>query len=114
MTNITLWVRALGVNSLYRIAQNRLILSQKGRDWKKEVTQQLNDLELKPTKNKLKLSIEVYYTKKINPDVDGCLKCLLDVMQGHVYINDNQIYDLHVIKNIGCEFDCIKINYEEM
>lgn len=35
------------------------------------------------------------------PDVDNLAKAVLDGMEGHVYVNDSQIFDLHVTKEYG-------------
>lgn len=84
--------------SINRLYKGRKILTDFGRETKeayaKEIAMYYKQKDL-IEKDDVELSIIFYFSSK-RPDIDGCLKALLDSMQGIVYKNDRQISDLHV------------------
>jgi len=49
-------------------------------------------------------------TKK--PDIDNCAKCFLDAMNGHVYLDDKQVINLHVTK-VWSEIGAVEVMVKE-
>jgi Holliday junction resolvase RusA-like endonuclease len=49
-------------------------------------------------------------TKK--PDIDNCAKCFLDAMNGHVYLDDKQVINLHVTK-VYAEIGAVEVMVKE-
>ena len=99
------------VNTYYRTSfrSRSVYLSEKGREFKNHVANAIGlKLEVKaefplnsplfPTE-RLSLRIELTAGNRRSYDIDGRLKGLLDAMEGCVYANDEQIDELHVIRN---------------
>lgn len=77
----------------------RFILSNKYRNYKKEAQWELLKLRsqfnielLRPTlENQISIIIDVYLPNK-KRDGHGCLKALMDVLEGTIYDNDRWVY----------------------
>ncbi len=54
-----------------------------------------------PLLSPIKVTIIVSMPDKRRRDIDGCLKSLLDSLNGIVWKDDNQIVELHIKKLIG-------------
>lgn len=52
-----------------------------------------------------KLILRQRFRTKIKRDLDNYIKPLLDTLEGLIFDNDNQLYQLGVTKEIGCGFD---------
>lgn len=86
-------------NSIYSITRNgRLYLSKRHREFKKEVTEFLSKENVEITHKKLKVAIS-FTGCRTNSDIDNMLKALLDSMNGIIYKDDKQIYQLIVTKS---------------
>jgi Holliday junction resolvase RusA-like endonuclease len=46
------------------------------------------------------------------PDLDNCAKCFLDAMNGHVYLDDKQVVNLHVTK-VWSEIGAVEVMVKE-
>jgi Holliday junction resolvase RusA-like endonuclease len=46
------------------------------------------------------------------PDADNCAKCFLDAMNGHVYLDDKQVVNLHVTK-VYSEIGAVEVMVRE-
>ena len=106
MYKFTIPLKALSWNSAYKIARNKMILSDNGRKFKKYCSEFLKEQQ---TEDKL---LEKDLKEKI--DVDNGFKLLIDSMKGIIFKDDCQIYDLRGIKEIGMLRDEIQIFIEEL
>ena len=100
------------VNTYYRTSfrSRSVYLSEKGREFKHHVAKAIGlkheevkaefplNSPLFPTE-RLSLRIELTAGNRRSYDIDGRLKGLLDAMEGCVYSNDEQIDEIHVIRN---------------
>lgn len=97
MKRITITTEPISVNALYT---GRRFLTKEGK-----VTKLMYGREIKaqwpgePLKGDITLNV-LFYFKDNRKDIDGCLKALLDSIEGIMYENDRQITELHVFKEI--------------
>ena len=95
-TRLTLpWPPAL--NRLYRTYMGRILLSREGRAWKEQAGWFACAAGTKPLQGPVAVQLVLYRPRK-RGDIDGYSKALLDAMQGHLYLNDDQIVELHVYR----------------
>jgi crossover junction endodeoxyribonuclease RusA len=83
------------LNRYWRAFSGRVILSKEARAYKATVARLCTGTD--PHTDRVALFIRVYRPAK-RGDVDNILKALLDAMQGHVYMNDSQVVELHVFR----------------
>lgn len=97
MKTVTITTEPISINALYT---GRRFLTKTGR-----ATKESNSWEIKtqwkgePLTDNVSLNI-LFYFKDKRKDIDGCLKAILDSLEGIVYLNDRQITELHVFKEI--------------
>ncbi len=112
---LTLSMIPPSVNAIWINKPSGRYKSSKGKEFEK-----LANLEIKSQykgkvlKNKLKVSISLYFKDKRKRDIDNYNKGILDAMTGIIYQDDSQIEELYVFKKIGCGFDKVEISIEEM
>ena len=68
----------------------------------------------KPLANSLKVHIRLYFKDKRKRDIDNYNKAILDSMTKIIYEDDSQIEELNVKKLVGCGFDKVEIEVEEL
>ena len=68
----------------------------------------------KPLANSLKIHIRLYFKDKRKRDIDNYNKAILDSMTKIIYEDDSQIEELNVKKIVGCGFDKVEIEVEEL
>lgn len=74
-----------------------MVISSEGRRYRDAVSAVLQGC--RTLQNKLSLLVDVFPPDKRRRDIDNILKALLDAMEkGGLYVDDNQIIDLHVRK----------------
>jgi crossover junction endodeoxyribonuclease RusA len=79
----------------------RRFLTSKGREIKDEIgTELLVQRNSGPLAGPVALNVLFYFPNKRRRDIDNCLKALLDCMTGILYLDDSQIDELHVYKQI--------------
>ena len=65
--------------------------------------------------NSLKVRIRLYFKDKRKRDIDNYNKVILDSMTKIIYEeDDSQIEELNVKKLVGCGFDKVEIEVEEL
>lgn len=101
---------AATLNNYYRIMRGRYVITPNGREYKKVVQSAISHIT--PTKEILKINIDVFFNNKKKRDVDNVLKPLLDALKGFVYDDDSQIIELNVKKYIGQSSNKIVISWE--
>lgn len=100
----------ISVNIMYKTYRGRIILSKRGRDYKKDMVICINDELLKQNVNEiikgsLKVDIDIYFKDKRKRDIDNYGKSLIDCMKNVLFEDDDMIYELNMKKHIGCGFD---------
>jgi len=104
---IELPIMACSVNKYYRSWQGRVLISKDGREFKKEVDLLLNNYE--KILGKIKLTLILYFKDKRKRDLDNYNKVLIDCLKNKLFEDDDQIYQLYMVKHIGCGFNKICI-----
>jgi Holliday junction resolvase RusA-like endonuclease len=64
------------------------------------------------SKQKRKDALEGVIKPMKKPDIDNCAKCFLDAMNGHVYLDDKQVVNLHVTK-VWSEIGAVEVMVRE-
>lgn len=83
------------VNQYWRVFKKGLILSKAARAYKASAF--LGIRLGPPIAGPVALRV-VWYRALKSGDLDGRLKCLLDVLQGRVYANDSQVVEIHAYR----------------
>lgn len=104
------------LNSVYRSTyQNgslRTYKSKEAKAYAEEVAWLMKHIKPKEGKVRLKLN----FCFKRDRDIDSGLKVLLDALSGYIYVDDKQIVELNVIKQIiprsGSVAPCVFVEYE--
>lgn len=95
---------------MYRNFRGRVILSEEGRVFKKEMAERLVSFQhIDVLTCPVRVSICFTFKDKRRRDIDNFLKSTLDCFTGVLYKDDSQITELHVYKVIGAEKDNIHI-----
>ena len=105
----------VSVNASYRSFKNRVYKSQTLKDFEKK----MNDMFATFENVELlegKLSIDVVFEMKGSRkrDIDNMMKSLLDSLEGKVFENDNQIYEMNVRKIDNCNEDKTIISIKQI
>ena len=86
------------MNTYWRTFQGRMIISEKGRQYRKDVADQV--LIQRGAKNfagKIRVEIEAYRPDKRRRDLDNLLKAILDgCTHAGVWVDDSNIVDLRI------------------
>ena len=93
------------LNSYYRTANGRILISAKGREYRKHVAVYLMAHGL-VSFGKARLSVEIaaYMPDKRRRDLDNLFKCVLDSLQHcGIYDDDSQIDKLSIIRDGQCK-----------
>lgn len=85
------------LNRYYRKYQNIIRISADGLAFKQEVAVICQNEGVEMNTGAIALHIVVYRARKAG-DIDGYIKALLDSLNGHVYADDKQVEDLHIIR----------------
>jgi len=94
------------VNTYYRSSfrSRSVYLSKKGREFKDSMERVLIEMKAVylnlpsfPTE-RLRINIELIPGDRRSFDIDNRVKAILDVLEGHLFVNDSQIDELEVIR----------------
>ena len=102
---IQLPIRALTQNLYYRKFRNRLIIGEKGREYKEKVTELTSGLP--QICGKVGLDIHFYFKDKRKRDLDNLHKCFIDCIKNRLIEDDDRVYELSLHKHIGTGSDRI-------
>ena len=89
-------------NTYYRMVNNRMLISAKGRKYRKDVLTDCISQNYITPKLTGRLSVKIVATvpDKRRRDLDNMLKSCLDSMQhAGIYLDDSQIDNLHIIRS---------------
>lgn len=82
-------------NRLTRNLRGRSVTSEEARNYKQAVGYICNLAQLQPLAGVVAVEMVVRRPRKVR-DIDNCIKCVLDSLQGYAYANDKQVMQLHV------------------
>lgn len=103
------------VNSLWINKPSGRYKSKRGKIFENLACGELKkQFRYKPLANSLKVRIRLYFKDKRKRDIDNYNKGILDAMTRIVYNDDSQIEELNVKKTIGCGFNKVEIEVEEL
>ena len=101
------------VNTYWRKFNNRMVISAKGRQYRKDVVQQLEGCET--LTGRLKLTVIATMPDRRKRDLDNILKSLLDSLDhAGVFDDDEQIDEIHVFRSGVEKPGNVAISIEEM
>lgn len=99
------------LNSAYKKYHNRVVLSQKAKDFKQRVLESAPE-GLEPMRGNLKLSIRFCFRTLRKRDLDNYLKVLIDSIKGIYFEDDDQIYEIQATKELGVKEERTEITVE--
>lgn len=110
MKTITIYTKAIPVNSKYGVMNGRMLLTKKYRDTKEAMKWEIiSQWKGEPLYETVTLNILQYFGDNRKRDIDAYLKILLDSMEGIVYTNDTLINEMHVYKEVDKENPRIEV-----
>jgi Holliday junction resolvase RusA-like endonuclease len=105
----------VSVNQSYRTSKNRVYKSKALCDFEKRVDDLFKNFEnVEFLKGNLSVDIVFELKSFRKRDLDNMLKSLFDSLQGRIFENDNQIFEIRCRKIHGCVEDNTIINIFEM
>lgn len=112
---ITLPFLPISVNQSYRSSKNRVYKSGKLRDFEKKMNDLFETFEnVEFLSGNLKVDIVFELKSCRKRDLDNMLKSLFDSLEGRIFENDNQIFEIKCRKIHGCLEDKTIINIFEI
>jgi crossover junction endodeoxyribonuclease RusA len=99
----------VSVNAAYRTWRGRMLISKKGREFKKEIEEVLLAGNYDKVIGEIEMTIEYFFKDKRCRDIDNYQKLLIDTMKDILFEDDKMIYKLNLIKHIGCGYNKIII-----
>ena len=97
------------VNACYRASGRRVYKSKRLREYEQEMLEYFETHDHRLMTGRLKLEVSVFFRTNRKRDLDNILKSLIDSLEGRLFENDEQIYELVVRKEIGCLADETRI-----
>ncbi len=89
----------------------RVYLTKEGREFKERLSNKI-PLDIKPFEGPVKVEIELTFPNNLRRDIDNYSKCILDALNKKVFIDDSQITELIIKKNVEKNKPNIKIIVE--
>lgn len=86
-----------GVNHYYRMVNNRMLLSKRGREYKEAVALVCARAAAPMLEGDLVMTVRLFRPQR-SGDIDGRMKGIFDSLQGWIYKNDAQIVEMHVYR----------------
>ena len=115
MIKLELSVMPPSVNSLWVNKPSGRYKSKRGKIFENLACGELKkQFRYKPLSSGLKVYIWLYFKDKRKRDIDNYNKAILDSMTEIVYEDDSQIEELNIKKIVGCGFDKVEIEVEEL
>lgn len=103
----------MSINGYYRMFRNRVVISKKGREYKKLIQKACRDYGMK-IKGKVQVSISFQLKTKREIDLDNLQKPLLDAIKDILIDDDKFIYKINSRKAIGCDTDSITLKIKNI
>lgn len=100
------------VNSHWCRSPRGTYLSKKGKEFRENVQKYMRIVKFKKEQGKLKVKLELVFKDRRERDIDNYCKSIFDALNGILWEDDKQIYELHTTKRIGAKEDYFKITIE--
>ena len=115
MIKLELSIMPPSVNTLWVNKHRGRYKSKRGKEFEETACSELkSQFRYKPLASSLKIHIRLYFKDKRKRDIDNYNKAILDSMTKIIYEDDSQIEELNVKKLVGCGFDKVEIEVEEI
>lgn len=108
-TRITLFIKSVSANAMYRARGRGVVISAEGREFKKTMSELLARAHHGFIRGPVKLSLAFEFTTKRKRDLDNYAKPLIDSLKNVLFEDDSEIYLLTMTKRIGAAADCVRI-----
>lgn len=102
-------VAPVSVNAMYRAVGRRVIMSARGREFKKEVGRQL-DRSVDMLMGAVDVSIIFSFDDGRRRDVDNFAKAILDCLKGVMFEDDSDIVSLYMVKRLRQKTNSIEVS----
>lgn len=106
---------ALSVNTLYRIFQGRILISKRGRRYKKQVTEALQEQrqakQYQTITEPCSVHIQLRFKSRRRRDLDNTLKPLLDAMEDTGVLENEYLIHRLTISKEQAETDSIELSF---
>ena len=103
------------VNACFRSYKGRVIKSAKLKLFEQQMIQHFAEMVgLRLMEGKLKLTVVFHLPNKRNIDIDNLLKSLLDSLEGVVFENDREIYEINASKILNTKESKTFVKVETM
>ena len=106
------------VNASYRSFGNKVYKSKELKNFQKQVeaffenNQSFENIKMLEGNLSIDITFEIKGFKK--RDIDNLLKSLLDALEGHLFENDNQIFEIKCRKTMNCNSNKTRIILYEL
>lgn len=102
------------LNNMYPTnKQGGRYLSQRGKDFKKAVSDLFYFQKVPCFEKDLAVKIELYRPKRIG-DIDGYQKPIFDSLKGHCFVDDRQIVEMHIFRFDDAKNPRVEIEIREI
>lgn len=108
MTTITLDTVPPSLNSAYKKYRNRVVLSQRAKDFKQLVLESAPE-GLEPMQGPIKMEVSLQFRGGRKRDLDNYLKVLIDALKGVYFGDDDQIYEVRAKKGLRSQEDKVEV-----
>lgn len=92
-------------NTYYRNFRGHMVLSKKGREFKKTIAESCGKLKFTKIKGPIKVDLSIRFGDKRKRDLDNYFKAIFDALKDVLYEDDVMIEEIHATKQIGCKKD---------
>lgn len=115
MVKLTLSVMPPSVNQIWINKPKGRYKSKRGKEFQEMAFYELRkQYKGKLLTGRLRIEIWLYFKTKAKRDIDNYNKAILDSMTGIIYKDDSLIEELNIKKSIGCGFNKVEIEVEEI
>ena len=115
MVKLTLSVIPPSVNQIWINKPKGRYKSKRGKEFQEMAFYELRkQYKGKLLTGRLRIEIWLYFKTKAKRDIDNYNKAILDSMTGIIYKDDSLIEELNIKKSIGCGFNKVEIEVEEI
>lgn len=115
MVKLTLSVMPPSVNQIWINKPKGRYKSKRGKEFEEMAFYELRkQYKGKLLTGRLRIEIWLYFKTKAKRDIDNYNKAILDSMTGIIYKDDSLIEELNIKKSIGCGFNKVEIEVEEI
>jgi crossover junction endodeoxyribonuclease RusA len=107
---VILNIRPISVNAMYRSVGRRVILSARGREFKKAAADAIQAApNITLISGAVAVSIHFAFADARRRDVDNFAKAILDSLKGIMFNDDSDITELHMYKQLRAPTNQIRI-----